>query len=55
MVFGTSADPISMDGAYVSDGESAEADLAELAPKLGSDVNVSLKSRPALIAGVSHI
>ena len=28
-----------------------EADLAELAPKLGSDVNVCLKSRPALIAG----
>ena len=28
-----------------------EAALAELAPKLGADVNVCLKSRPALIAG----
>ena len=37
--------------ARANPGLVSEADLAELAPKLGSDVNVCLKSRPALIAG----
>jgi 4-diphosphocytidyl-2-C-methyl-D-erythritol kinase len=37
--------------ARANDGALSEAALAELAPKLGSDVAVCLKSEPALIAG----
>ena len=37
--------------ARAKDGALSEATLAELAPQLGSDVSVCLKSRPALISG----
>jgi 4-diphosphocytidyl-2-C-methyl-D-erythritol kinase len=37
--------------ARANDGALSEATLAELAPQLGSDVSVCLKSRPALISG----
>jgi 4-diphosphocytidyl-2-C-methyl-D-erythritol kinase len=37
--------------AQANGGALSESQLAELAPELGSDVNVCLKSRPALITG----
>ena len=37
--------------ARANDGALDDATLAELAPQLGSDVSVCLKSRPALISG----